>query len=233
MRDKGLCHKVGLGLGPLGPWSEGSLSDLLKERGLFPADFPPVPQGRGSLTVFRVSPLYLWETLSARCSTGQVSLGLVRTTPAIDKSSSVSRTSPGKCIRSEGLVVSLRESAGAPWAVTPRWSPWLALGPGPRKSLEIDRGLENLWRVLVVCMGTCAGGRGMFGALLLQLGCHLPFCPGAQVWRGRERYLSLAGLGGGQQGRSIQGLQQAALWQGGECALLAVVNLGPVPPVRG
>lgn len=98
VRDKGLCHKVGLGLGPLGPWSEGSLSDLLKERGLFPGDCPPVPQGRGSLTVFKVSPLYLCETPPARYSAGQVSLGLVRMTLAIDKSFSVSRTSPGKCI---------------------------------------------------------------------------------------------------------------------------------------
>lgn len=99
-------------------------------------------------------------------------------------------------------MVSLRESAGAPWAVTPRWSPWLALGPGPRKSLEIDRGQENLWRVY----GNLYWGQGNVWSLLLQLGRHLPFCPGAQVWRGRERYLSLAGLGGGQQGRSIQGL---------------------------
>lgn len=88
MGDKGLSHKVGLGLGPLGPRSEGSLGDLLKERGLLPGDFPPVPEGGGSWTVFRASPLFVWGYALIRCRAGQVSLGLIKTTPAIDKASS-------------------------------------------------------------------------------------------------------------------------------------------------
>lgn len=90
------------------------------------------------MTAFRASLHYLRGCPPARYRAGRAISGLVRTTPFSYR---------GLALGSEYTVrdsVSLRESSGPPWAVTPRWSPGLALGPSPRKTLEIDLGLENL-----------------------------------------------------------------------------------------